>query len=77
MWTDYAVPGGTFRENMHRKPDEKLLPPVHPAAQWRYDVLKKEGKVDEKGHVVIDRTKKFEKEVNGVEGLKIGDEVKA
>ncbi|PMD55177.1 xenobiotic compound monooxygenase, DszA family [Hyaloscypha bicolor E] len=29
-WTDYAVPGGTFRENMQGKPGHPLLPDDHP-----------------------------------------------
>jgi hypothetical protein len=71
MWKDYAVPGGTFRENMHRRPGEPLLPAAHPAAQFRYDALKAQGKTDEDGHVFIVRRDSVEKVVNGVEGLKI------
>lgn len=61
MWTDYAVPGGTFRENLHRKPDEPLLPPTHPAAQFRYDNMKKNGNIDQFGHIVIDRRTPLDK----------------
>lgn len=60
MWTDYTVPGGTFRENMRRAPGESLLPETHPAAQFRYDTLKKAGNIDKDGHVVIDRVKEEE-----------------
>jgi hypothetical protein len=54
MWKDYAVPGGTFRENLRHKPGDKDLPPNHHAAQFRYDVLK-EKYTDENGDIVIDR----------------------
>jgi hypothetical protein len=73
MWKDYAVPGGTFRENMHRRPGEPLLPAVHPAAQFRYDTLKANGNTDEHGHVLIDRRTLVEKVVNGVDGLKLDE----
>ncbi|KAH6669953.1 luciferase-like domain-containing protein [Halenospora varia] len=35
-WDDYAVPGGTARENIHVKPGEPLLPASHPAAKHRW-----------------------------------------
>ena len=70
MWKDYAVPGGTFRENMHRKPGKPLLPDTHPAAGFRYEALKKNGNVDADGHVVIDRVKEAQL-ANGVNGLKL------
>ena len=73
MWKDYAVPGGTFRENMHGRPGEPLLPATHPAAQFRYDTLKKNGNTDENGHVLIDRRTPVEEVVNGVNGLKVDD----
>lgn len=60
MWTVYAVPGGTFLENMHRKPEKPLLPDAHAAATCRYEALKKNGNVDADGHVVIDRLKEEE-----------------
>jgi hypothetical protein len=63
MWNDYAVPGGTMRENMRREPGTKILPSNHPGAQFRYEVLK-EKYADERGDIVIDRTKK-EAKVNG------------
>lgn len=71
MWDDYAVPGGTFRENMHRKPGNKLLPKTHPAEELRYDNLKTAGKTDTSGHVVIDKAKEAEELIKGVEGLKV------
>ena len=66
MWKDYAVPGGTFRENMHRRLGELLLLATHAAAQFRYDALKKAGKIDENGHVLIDRRTPVEQVVNGL-----------
>lgn len=54
MWNNYAAPGGTVRENLHRTPGEKRLPSSHPGAQFRYDVLK-EKYSDENGHIVIDK----------------------
>lgn len=36
MWQDYAVPGGTFRENLHSKPGETFLAPEHPGAKFRW-----------------------------------------
>ena len=35
-WTDYAVPGETFRENMQGKPGHPLLPDDHPGARLRW-----------------------------------------
>lgn len=71
MWKDYAVPGGTFRENLRRTPGDKCLPPNHPGAQFRYDVLK-EKYADERGDIVIDRKETEGKLVNGnhVNGVK-------
>jgi hypothetical protein len=54
MWKDYAVPGGTFRENLRREPGAKHAPSTHPAAKFRYDVLK-EKYGDENGDIHIDR----------------------
>ena len=31
MWSDYPVPGGTFRENLHVQPGKRFLPATHPA----------------------------------------------
>jgi len=56
MWKDYAVLGGTFRENFRRKRGDKNLPPNYHAAQFRYDALK-EKYTDENGDIVIDRKK--------------------
>lgn len=36
-WDDYAVPGGTARENLHCKEGEKLLAPAHPGAKVRWN----------------------------------------
>jgi hypothetical protein len=59
MWKDYAVPGGTFRENLRRKAGDKTLGSNHAAAQFRYSALK--GKyTDKNGDVVIDRKKEAE-----------------
>jgi hypothetical protein len=57
MQKDYAVPDGTFRENLRRQPGQSLLPSNHHAARYRYAELK-EKYADENGHIVIDRTKK-------------------
>jgi hypothetical protein len=38
-WEDYAVPGGTARENLHCEPEEKLLAPEHPGAKLRWNAL--------------------------------------
>ena len=68
MWKDYAVPGGTFRENLRREPGVKRAPLTHPAAQYRYDVLK-EKYGDENGDIRIDRKaeeSELVKKVNGV-----------
>ncbi|RDW74815.1 hypothetical protein BP6252_05957 [Coleophoma cylindrospora] len=54
MWKDYASPGGTFRENLYKKPGSKTLPLNHRGAQFRYDVLKKEY-ADENGHIIINK----------------------
>lgn len=39
-WADYAVPGGTARENLHCNPGQKLLPKEHPGSKVRWDVVK-------------------------------------
>jgi hypothetical protein len=56
MWKDYAVPGGTFRENLHNRPGKPYLPEEHQAAKFRYDKLKETAQVDARGDVTIDRT---------------------
>lgn len=55
MWNDYAVKGGTFRENLNGKAGAKLLPSTHVGSQYRYDILK-EKYGDENGDIVIDKT---------------------
>jgi hypothetical protein len=67
MWKDYAVPGGTFRENLRREPGVKRAPSTHPAAKFRYDVLK-EKYGDENGDIHIDRkgAEELVEKVNGV-----------
>ena len=44
-WEDYAVPGGTLRENMHSIPGQKTLPASHPGAKVRWNA-EKEPKVN-------------------------------
>jgi hypothetical protein len=39
-WSDYAVPGGTARENLHNMPGERLLAPEHPGAKMRWNAPK-------------------------------------
>jgi hypothetical protein len=57
MWDDYAVPGGSFRENLLREPGASLMPEGHPAVQFRYENLKKQkGILDEKGDINIKRS---------------------
>ncbi|KAL1957857.1 hypothetical protein VTO42DRAFT_5422 [Malbranchea cinnamomea] len=34
FWDDYAVPGGTMRENLYGKPGQTRLPDTHPGAQY-------------------------------------------
>jgi hypothetical protein len=57
MWKDYAVPGGTLRENMRRASGEKTLALNHFGAQFRYNVLKKKY-ADENGDIIIDKKEK-------------------
>lgn len=40
-WSDYPVPGGTLRENVHSTPGKSLLPATHPGAKVRWDAPKK------------------------------------
>lgn len=37
MWTDYTVPGGTFRENLHNVPGEPLLASDHPGSRFKWN----------------------------------------
>jgi hypothetical protein len=56
MQKDYAVPGGTYRENLLREPGHSKVPDSHAAAPFRYDNLKKQdGVVDEHGDIWISR----------------------
>ncbi|UNI18439.1 Alkanesulfonate monooxygenase [Purpureocillium takamizusanense] len=36
FWDDYAVPGGTYRENFYRKPGQKYPPAEHIAAKYHW-----------------------------------------
>ncbi|KAK7955639.1 Nitrilotriacetate monooxygenase component A/pristinamycin IIA synthase subunit A [Apiospora aurea] len=36
FWDDYAVPGGTYRENLYREPGLKRSPPDHLSAKFRW-----------------------------------------
>lgn len=66
MWKDYAVPGGTFRENLLREPGASMMPEGHPAHQFTYENLKKQkGVVDEKGDINIKKTEPVAPEVSG------------
>jgi hypothetical protein len=80
MWKDYAVPGGTFRENLRGEKDVKTLPANHPGARFRYEELKERIGVDEFGDITISR-KREDKAVNGVEKgvakLEVGETAEA
>jgi hypothetical protein len=76
MWKDYAVPGGTFRENLRREPGAKTLPANHPGARFRYDALKARLGADEFGDVTITR-KMEEPVVNGVSKLEVSETAEA
>lgn len=54
MWDDYAVPGGTYRENLLGTPGHPGVPEGHPAGNFKYDVLK-EKYGDENGDIIINR----------------------
>jgi hypothetical protein len=54
MWDDYTVPGGTYRENLLNTPGHPGVPDGHPAAKFRYDLLK-EKYADENGDIIINR----------------------
>ena len=54
MWDDYTVPGGTYRENLLDAPGHPGVPDGHPAARFKYNILK-EQHGDEKGDIFIDR----------------------
>lgn len=53
MWDDYEVPGGTYRENMLRKPGQALSPEDHRSRDFSYKQLKKFQ--DENGDITINR----------------------
>ena len=43
---DYAVPGGTARENLYNTPGNGKLRPSHPGSKFKFDVLHQTSKVD-------------------------------
>ena len=47
FWSDYAVPGGTYRENLYRKKGQSGPLPEHTAAgyRWRADVRSEEHRI--------------------------------
>ncbi|RDW57187.1 hypothetical protein BP6252_13835 [Coleophoma cylindrospora] len=53
MWKDYAVPGGTYRENMLRTPGQAFAPKGHASREFTYENLKKF--MDENGDITINR----------------------
>jgi hypothetical protein len=81
MWKDYAVPGGTFRENLRREKDVKILPTNHPGARFRYEELKERLGADEFGDITITSKRPDEKKgeavVNGVAKLEVSETVEA
>jgi hypothetical protein len=50
FWEDYAVPGGTYRENLLEQPGQKEPTPDHPAGKmiWRPSPKKVGFAVDDK-----------------------------
>jgi hypothetical protein len=36
MWTDYTVPGGCYRENLHNTPGNPYLSPRHHGSKFSY-----------------------------------------
>ena len=36
FWDDYAVPGGTYRENFYEKEGQRYPPDEHTAAKYRW-----------------------------------------
>jgi hypothetical protein len=76
MWADYAVPGGTFRENLHGRPGKPYLPGEHQAAKFRYNKLKETAGINEFGNVTINKApEEMEQIVNGLEDLKVSEKV--
>lgn len=53
FWEDYAVPGGTYRENLMEMPGQKEPLPSHPAGKmiWRPNSKKVGFAADEKAEV--------------------------
>jgi hypothetical protein len=80
MWKDYAVPGGTFRENLRREKDVTMPPTNHPGARFQYDELKERLEVDEFGDITITTKRPEEKKedvvVNGVKKMDVGETAK-
>lgn len=37
FWDDYAVPGGTYRENIYRTPGQSGPRQDHPASKYRWE----------------------------------------
>jgi hypothetical protein len=52
MWSDYHVPGGTFRENLQNTPGKPFLPNDHPAAKARHGYTE----VEKEAHIVAEST---------------------
>ncbi|RDW61482.1 dimethyl-sulfide monooxygenase-1 [Coleophoma crateriformis] len=72
MWKDYAVPGGTLRENLHERPGMPYMPEEHTAAKYQYEKLKGWAEIDGHGDVTIDKRPKESKGANGVEEAIVG-----
>lgn len=72
MWKDYAVPGGTFRENLRRGKDVKILPTNHPGARLSYEELKERVRTDEFEDTTTSRKCK-NPVVNGVSRLEVSE----
>ena len=49
FWDDYAVPKGTYRENIYRKPGQSGPPADHPASKYRWEAV-----VDQADHKIPD-----------------------
>ncbi|RDW63905.1 nitrilotriacetate monooxygenase component A IIA synthase subunit A [Coleophoma crateriformis] len=37
MWSDYTVPGGTYRENLHNTPGDSFLNARHPGSKYKWN----------------------------------------
>lgn len=53
MWKDYAVPGGTYRENMLRLPGQPYTTKGHASRDFTFENLKQF--MDEDGEITINR----------------------